>query len=918
MKSSRSYGWEIRALVWIIIASWLLSFTMAFYWWAENRDAEIASTRIRVLRLMTVKEFVYQTQTKFQLQIHEWKNLLVRYDNPIRFAKHLKAFHELGEETQGLLMGLSKIALREKLDDAPMLQSLVAEHEALDARYMSALKHLDGHNPSSVHVVDNLVYGADHHLARSLEDIADHIGGHADREITSMGNLELSGYSWWGSYGAGLIFLQVITLLSFLRLIKVNQLVDKKDKRAATIFKSIGDALVVVDKKACIEYLNAPAERLLGVDNLDIQGQPFDEAFPILNENTGQPARNPVAQVMRDKVVVELENHTLLRNRAGKLIPIEDSAAPIFTDRSALDGVVLVFHDMTQRHDLLSQIRMEHFRFQAVFEQTGIGIAFCTPHTTQIVEANHRMAQMLGADDPLKLVGRRIFEFYANVNATDLNHFFRTDADSDSHQILSSDVLLEAMDGTHCWYYQVCARLGDHENHIPDQLVFTFWNVNDRVALENRLELQSISDELTGLGNRHKFRDAVNLAIQIANPVIDKLALLLIDLDNFKEINDTKGHFAGDELLKKVSKRLKAAVDDQSTVARLGGDEFVILLKGLDTVEIEKSVNAICNALTEPFVVEEDTIVVTASCGVSIFPDHGRDHHALLRRADLAMYSGKTAGKNCHVIFTDQIERKHAEEQILEKEIKQALVRQEFELYFQPKVNLFDLTTQSAEVLIRWNHPQRGLLFPVDFIPHAERSRLIIDIGEWVINETCRYLQQWDEAGLPEFLLSFNASPRQLLDGGIFIRQVENAMRRFEVDPRRLTMEITETALMNDVSMITTAKVNELGISLSLDDFGTGYSSLSLLQKLPLASLKIDKSFVFGFLANQTDDTLVKSIIGLGRDLGLNVVAEGIETADQAKILAGYGCHYGQGYYFSKPVPEKTFIMNIEQAREGG
>ena len=201
---------------------------------------------------------------------------------------------------------------------------------------------------------------------------------------------------------------------------------------------------------------------------------------------------------------------------------------------------------------------------------------------------------------------------------------------------------------------------------------------------------------------------------------------------------------------------------------------------------------------------------------------------------------------------------------------------------------------------------------PMDFIPLAERSELIVKIGEWVINETCRHLQCWRQTGHAELCLSFNASPRQLLEGEVFINQLKNAMALYGIIPRQLTMEITETALMNDISMETTVKVNELGISLSLDDFGTGYSSLSLLQKLPLSSLKIDKSFVFGFRVNQTDNTLVQAIIGLGLDLGLKVVAEGVETAEQATTLAGYGCHYGQGYYFSKPVPEEAFLDYVK------
>ena len=265
MKSTRAYSREIRSLVGIIIASWLLSFAFAFYWWSENRTTEILTTRTRILRLMTVKEFVHETQSKFQMEIHQWKNLLIRYDNPKRFEKNLASFRRLCDETQGLLIGTHQMALRENLNDAALLQTLIAEHAAIDQRYLNALTHLNPHDPASVAVVDNLVYGVDRHMVRSLGAIADHIGGRVDLETDTLGNQNNHDRSWWGSYGTGLLFLQGITMIAFARLFKVNQLVDKRDKRAAVIFKSIGDALVVVDNKARIEYLNSPAEQLLGL-----------------------------------------------------------------------------------------------------------------------------------------------------------------------------------------------------------------------------------------------------------------------------------------------------------------------------------------------------------------------------------------------------------------------------------------------------------------------------------------------------------------------------------------------------------------------------------------------------------------------------------------------------------------------------
>lgn len=897
------YNKEIRAMIGIIIASWLLSFAMAFHWWAENRDLENGRVQARLLRLMTIKDMVYEAKSKFQLQIHHWKNVLIRSQDPVLSAQHWDQYNQLQQETQDLLVASVRVATEEKLADAALLRELVVEHAAMNDRYHQAAKFLDPHNPRSIGVADHQVLGLDRPLTKKLNTLTDHVAQYTKQQVRQLDKLTGTGSVWLGSYGQEWLALQIISLLAFMRLLKVNQLSDQKDKRSAVIFESIGDAVIVVDREARIDFLNPHAEQLLGATTEQIKGQAFEQAFPIFNELSGLSARNPVAQVIKDKTVVELENHTLLRNREGKMIPIEDSAAPIFTDSGVLDGVVLVFHDMTHRHELLHNLRREQFRFQAVFEQTGIGMVFCEPHTTRIFEVNPRMASMLGAASPQALIGRKIFEFYADVQ--DVTH-------SDLvAQMLESDVLLESLDGGLRWYRQVGAYLGDQKNQIPDQLVFTFWDINDRVELKDKLVQQSVTDELTGLGNRHMFRKVVDQAIALANPVTDILSILLIDLDNFKEINDSKGHYAGDLLLREVARRLRA-VADSSTVVRLGGDEFVVLLNGEKARHSDKAASTMIKAISVPFFLDGEWVTVTASCGISLYPEHGLEHHILLRRADLAMYSGKTSGKNRLVVFNSALETVYTDEKQLIQEMKEALARQEFELYFQPKVGLQYLTTKSAEALIRWNHPTRGLLMPDQFIPLAERSELIVEIGEWVVNETCRKLLDWQKEGLTELSLSFNASPRQLLEGEVFVNQVVEALSKYSVDPQRLVMEITETALMNEASMATTVKINQLGVALSLDDFGTGYSSLSLLQKLPLSSLKIDKSFVFGFRVNKTDDTLVQAIIGLALDLGLNVVAEGVETADQASALAGYGCQYGQGYYFSRPLTESKFMAYIK------
>ncbi len=324
----------------------------------------------------------------------------------------------------------------------------------------------------------------------------------------------------------------------------------------------------------------------------------------------------------------------------------------------------------------------------------------------------------------------------------------------------------------------------------------------------------------------------------------------------------------------------------------------------------------LCHAIAQEFLVEGQRLHTSCSIGISTFPEHGREYDVLLRRADMAMYHAKSLGKNHFALFSDALEREGMEHWQLDTELREALKRHEFELYFQPKISLDTGAICGAEALIRWNHPVRGLLAPDMFIPHAERSDLIIGIGNWVIQEVCRLLHRWDLMDIPPLEISFNASPRQLLEPLSLIDQIKENLARFSVLPQRLTMEITETALMQEKTWETAREVVKLGISISLDDFGTGYSSLSLLQKLPFSSLKIDRSFVRDFIDNLTDDTLVRAIIGLTHDLGMEVVAEGVETQNQATTLSRYGCRIGQGYFFSPPLQETQFLDYLNSPRK--
>jgi diguanylate cyclase (GGDEF)-like protein/PAS domain S-box-containing protein len=478
-----------------------------------------------------------------------------------------------------------------------------------------------------------------------------------------------------------------------------------------------------------------------------------------------------------------------------------------------------------------------------------------------------------------------------------------------------------------CWSNPIISQQGkalgaltlySHSAREPTQGETRLLNVATRIATialerklaEDRINFMANHDALTGLPNRVLLKDRLAQALLYAQRYKHWATVVFVDLDGFKLINDTLGHNVGDELLKEVARRMVGRVRSIDTVVRIGGDEFVVLLfdqpKALDAVS--SVVEKIQSAVTEPYQIGGRELRVTCSIGVANYPDDGGDADTLLANADAAMYRAKETGRDNFQFFTPELNVRAREELVLREGLRDAIARQEFVLHYQPQIDLPRRNIFAVEALLRWDHPKLGLVPPAKFIPMAEQSGLIVQIGDFVLHEACRQNKAWQDAGLPPLTMCVNVSARQF-EERIFVDRVASALQNSGLEAKYLELELTESLLMQDVdhAVATMAELQDIGVQLSIDDFGTGYSSLSALKSFPVARLKIDRTFIKDLPFNAHDRAVTTAVISLGKKLNLRVIAEGVETEDQIEFLRDNDCDELQGFHFSKPLPAVDF-----------
>ena len=576
-----------------------------------------------------------------------------------------------------------------------------------------------------------------------------------------------------------------------------------------------------------------------------------------------------------------------------------------------LDGYLLpkALRNMLERASNAEDLFREKERAQVTLDSIGDAVV-CTDVSGNVTFLNP-IAEALTGWPADEAVGRPFIQVFRIIDV--LNHRRAIDPmasviKANKASNLPEGSILIRRDGIESAIEDSTAPIHDRRGRVTGG-VMVFHDVTQARAMAQKMSHLAQYDYLTDLPNRLLLNDRLSQAVSAAHRHQQHLAVLFVDVDRFKHVNDSLGHLIGDKLLLSIAHRLVASVRSSDTISRQGGDEFVILLSSIaHAADAALSAQKILTAASLPYRVQEHELQITVSVGIAIYPDDGADAEALVKNADIAMLSAKDNGRNNYQFFKPTMNEHALERQSIEGNLRHALDRGEFMLHYQPKMDLEAQTLTGAEALIRWRQPERGIVFPKDFIPIAEQCGYIVPVGRWVLREACRQRRAWLDAHLAPIPIAINISAVELRSNN-FVEHVRDILRETGLEPRYLELELTETAFMQDPqsTIAVLQALKDIGIKLTLDDFGTGYSSLSYLKRFPIDALKIDKSFVRGLCTDSDDSKLVSAVINLGRSFHLQVIAEGVETREQFMALQAQNCAEGQGYYFQKPIAADEF-----------
>jgi len=551
----------------------------------------------------------------------------------------------------------------------------------------------------------------------------------------------------------------------------------------------------------------------------------------------------------------------------------------------------------------------EHL-YSSVVEHAAEGVVLVSVTDRKVLDANHAVSELLGYPKQ-DLVGRPFCDFLVD-DCTLLE--LQMQRLAQEQQVPWMEISIRRQDGSIAVMDSCASRTSIRGEQVACLLLH---DITERKRYEAELMHQASHDSLTGLPNRNLLHDRLEQLLALGDRTGLSQAVLLLDLDNFKYVNDSLGHAAGDALLKQVAGRLTTMTRRYNTVARLGGDEFVILLSNIKTEEVALVAERLERQFEKPFDVEGQEVFVTVSIGISMSPTDGTTGDKLLKNADIAMYLVKEHGRNSFKFFADEMNRKVHDRLELELQMRHALERGEFVLYYQPRVRAHDGAVVGMEALIRWQPSDGPLVGPDRFIGLLEDTGLIVQVGEWVVREACRQTRAWQEDGLRGLRVSVNLSGRQFSQQGLE-EMISRALRESFLLPDFLEVEITESMLMGDAQQAVgkLAGIKEMGVRIAMDDFGTGYSSLAYLRRFPIDTLKIDRSFVAGVITEPGDAVIAKTIISMAHNLKLEVVAEGVETIEQLEFMRAYGCQEVQGFFFGRPLPPEEFAALVRQRRQ--
>ncbi|MFZ0911833.1 MAG: EAL domain-containing protein [Candidatus Korobacteraceae bacterium] len=597
------------------------------------------------------------------------------------------------------------------------------------------------------------------------------------------------------------------------------------------------------------------------------------------------------------------------RKKDGSLYTEEMTVAPVRSAAGAISHYVAIKQDITQRKLAEQALRNAEQKYRGIFQNAVLGIFQATPEG-EFLSVNPALARLAGYDSPE--------DFQNSVHSASAIYVDLKRRDELRELIAAQKVVrdfeveFKTKDGrTRTTSINVRA-VADSEGG-GFYLEGTVQDITERKAAEARVHFLAYHDDLTGLPNRVLFEDRLAQALANARRRQERVAVLWLDLDNFKTINDSLGHSVGNLLLKQVGERLYKHTRAQDTVAKAGGDEFIFALINPGSLSrAAAAVERFRRVLRGEFQVQGHVLNLTCSIGVSLFPDHGADGETLLKNADLAMYCAKENGRNNCRFFTPELNARAVERLTLENSLRVAVEKQELFLVYQPQLEIASGRITGGEALLRWRHPELGLVAPDRFIPVAENSGLIVPIGEWVLRTACTQARYWQDLGLPALPIAVNVSAVQLHQGH-FLPLIRRVLDETGLAPQYLELELTERVLLSNTGKMLSLmqELAGMGLPLSIDDFGAGYSSLGYLQDLPICKLKIDRSFMRAMTVNPRDATITAAVIGMGHSLNLKVLAEGVETEEQMSFLRAHGCDEIQGFYFSQPLETDAFAEKV-------
>jgi diguanylate cyclase (GGDEF)-like protein/PAS domain S-box-containing protein len=660
---------------------------------------------------------------------------------------------------------------------------------------------------------------------------------------------------------------------------------------AQEIISTMADVLFVCDSEGRIEVANRAAVTLLGYAESELLGKRIDDLL-------GQ--EGDISSKLRRRSLRNAEY--VFASKTGERIELTLSIAPVLHD-DVPAGAVIIGRDVRDhkraeaaRLAAEAALRESEIRYRLLFEQNAAGV--CVNRLDgSIVDCNSTFGSMLGYPRE-DLVGRNAAEIYANpAEADELIALLRS-----AGTLNSVEIELRRADGSALWVIENLVLVGDTQTGVVHATVV---DISDRKRAEEQIEFHAYHDVLTHLPNRKLFTDRLRHGLTRARRSGKAVAVLFVDIDHFKTINDTLGHTAGDQLLLEVAHRLRLCVREDDTVARLGGDEFTVILGDLRYPEDAVTVaEKILEGVQPPLTIAGTPIVATVSIGIAIYPDDGTDPESLLRNADSAMYRAKEAGRNTYQLCTDEMKHRAVERLAVESRLRSAIQESQLILAYQPQINLVTGRTIGVEALVRWNDPERGIVAPLSFIPIAEETRLIVPLGEWVLRTACLQTKQWQDRGAGPIRVAVNLSARQFQQHDL-VEMVRSVLDESGLSASSLELEITETTAMQnaEITVEILRALREIGVGISIDDFGMGYSSLNYLKRFPISAVKIDRAFVGDLIADDGDAAIVSAVIGMARSLRLRVVAEGVETAEQFAFLRSRECDEAQGFYFSRPIP---------------